>query len=85
MGKAIKNLEEYVEIDNRFVDKTDNSDFSKFCLAHVEDITNVVECIKEIKHLIEDLDSDDFDKIEDYKLVNAYYQKVYEIIKNVID
>ena len=82
---AIKNLKEYIELDDVVVDKTEESDFSKFCSQHCQDIDEVVTALEEVFRIIRNLDDNDFDNYHDYQIVYAYYQKIYDEIKYVLD
>lgn len=46
LEQAIKNLKEYIEIDRRFRDTKDNSDFDEFCENHCKDIEIILKEIE---------------------------------------
>lgn len=46
LEEAIANLEEYIKLDEKYIDY-DDSDFAKFCKNHCEDIQKVLHYIKE--------------------------------------
>ena len=83
--KAVARLQEYVKLDNDIIDKNEESDFTKFCESHCEDILAVLDCVDQIDFLIKNLDSSDFYDTHDYLVVKDFLKKITSILQNIID
>ena len=82
---VVSRLEDYVNLDENIIDYDEASDFAKFCNGHCADIMDLIGCVKEIKSCIKELDEDDFGTYDEYNLVRVHYEKIYDIIKKVLD
>lgn len=78
-------LKDYIETDDVLIDKSEDSDFAKFCDEHCNDIESVLDCIDEIDNYIDELDENDFEKYRDYNLVYCHLQEIKDLIKKVVD
>ena len=86
MCKAVNNLRGYVEINDIIIRlEGEETDFPKFCDEHCRDIEEVCDCVELIRDYISNLDDNDFEKYDDYKLVKHYMYDIEQLIKKVLD
>lgn len=83
--KPYNRLREYVELDKNIIERDEISDFIRFCDQHCDDITDVCDCLDEIKSFIDSIDYNDFAIYDEYRSVMAYMNDIKDIIKKVID